>query len=95
MASFGASLSNAREIHSRGAINSKNMRDSLARWFWELTTSRRAEFTKNESYIQLVKALARRFPARGLGSAKRPVHYSEEELYEEVRKVLDPIAAEP
>ena len=95
MASFGASLTNAREIHSRGAINSKNMRDSLARWFSELTPARRAEFKNTGNFIQLVKALARRFPARGQGSAKRPVHYSEEELYEEVRKVLDPMAAEP
>lgn len=91
MASFGASLTNAREIHSRGAINSKNMRDSLARWFSELTPDRRAEFTNKGNFVHLVKALARRFPARGQGSAKRPVHYSEEELYEEVRKVLDPM----
>ena len=35
MASFGASLTNAREIHRRGAISSRNLREALARWFSE------------------------------------------------------------
>ena len=34
MASFCASLTNAIEIHHRGAIRSKNLRDALALWFW-------------------------------------------------------------
>ena len=94
MVSLGASLTNAREIHRRGAINSKNLRESLARWFSELCIERRLELTKNGNFVPLAKALARRFPARGPGSAKRPVHYSKTELDEEVSKVLDPIAAE-
>ena len=93
MASFGASLTNAREIHRRGAINSKKVRDALAHWFEELSPSRQAKLTKNDCFVPLAKALARRFPARGPGSAKRPVHYLEDELYEEVCKVLDPVAA--
>ena len=92
-ASFGASLTNAREIHRRGAINSKNLRDALARWFSGLSPERRAGLMKNTNFVQLAKALAKRFPTRGPGSAKRPVHYSEDELYEEVRKVLGPISA--
>ena len=93
-ASFGASLTNAREIHRRGAISSRNLRDALARWFSELSREHRADLTKNTNFVQLAKALAERFPARGPGSAKRPVHYAEDELYEEVRRVLDPIAAQ-
>ncbi len=93
MASFGASLTNAREIHRRGAINSKNLREVLARWFSELCPERRSDLTKNANFVRLAKALAKRFPARGPGSAKRPMHYSGEELFKEVRKVLDPIAA--
>ena len=94
MSSFGASLTNAREIHRRGAINSKNLRDALALWFGELCPERRSKLTKNGNFVPLAKALAKRFPARGPGSAKRPVHYPGDELCEEVRKVLDPIAAE-
>ena len=92
-ASFGASLTNAREIHRRGAINSKNLRDALARWFSELCLERRSDLTKNANFVRLAKALAERFPARGPGSAKRPVHYSDDELYQELHRVLDPIAA--
>lgn len=94
MMSFGASITNSREIHRRGAINSKNLRDALARWFGELTPPRRRELTQYGNFVRLAKALAARFPARGPGSAKRPVHFSDADLYEEVRKVLDPLAAE-
>ena len=92
MVSFGASLTNAREIHRRGAINSRSLRDALALWFGELCSASRSELTKSGNFVQLARALAIRFPARGPGSAKRPVHYPVDELYEEVRKVLDPIA---
>ena len=93
-ASFGASLANAREIHSRAALKSKKMRDALAHWFAELTPTPRSELVKTANFRLLAKALARRFPARGPGSAKRPAHYSENDLYEEVCKVLNPVAAE-
>lgn len=93
MTSFGASLTNATEIHRRGAIRSRNLRDALALWFGEQCPTRREELTKTGNFEQLAKALVKRFPARGPGSAKRPVHYSVEELCEEVRKVLDPIAS--
>ena len=94
MASFGASLTNAREIHRRGAINSKNLRDALAHWLGELSLTRRAKLTNTGNFVPLAKALAKRFPARGPGSAKRPVHYSDDDLHKEVQKVLDPIAAD-
>ena len=94
MAAFGASLANAQEIHRRGAINSQGLRDALARWFVELPDVHRAAFIKRDTFRLLAKALAKRFPARGPGSAKRPVHYTGEALYGEVRKVLDPVAAE-
>ena len=92
--SFGASLNNAREIHKRGALNSKKMREALARWFAALPPMSRSELAKTANFKLLAKALARRFPARGPGSAKRPVHYSENDLYEEICKVLNPVAAE-
>ena len=93
MASFCASLTNATEIHRRGAIRSRNLRDALALWFGKLCPASRGKLTKTGNFEQLAKTLAKRFPARGPGSAKRPVHYSQDELYEEVRKVLDPLAA--
>ena len=91
---FGANRTNARELFRRGAINSKNLRDTLARWFAELEPAQRTELTKPKNFVLLAKALAIRFPGRGPGSAKRPVHYADEELYAAVRTVLDPIAVE-
>lgn len=94
MMAFGGSRTNAREIYRRGAIRTKNVRDVLARWFGELEPSQRLTLTKPGNFLSLARALATRFPGRGPGSAKRPVHYSDEELYAEVCKVLNPIADE-
>ncbi len=94
MMAFGGSRTNAREIYRRGAIRTKNLRDVLARWFRELEPPQRSHLAKPGNFLPLARALAIRFPGRGPGSAKRPVHYSDEELYEEIRKVLDPVAAE-
>ena len=92
MMTFGAKFFNARRLHGREAISSCNLRDALARWLEAFDNSRRAELVRRENFEMLAKALAARFPARGPGSAKRPVHYSDEELYAEIRKVLDPLA---
>ncbi|MCY4583347.1 MAG: hypothetical protein OXE50_11210 [Chloroflexi bacterium] len=94
MMAFGGSRTNAREVYRRGAIRTKNLRDVLACWFEELEPSRRSILTRPGNFLPLARALATRFPGRGPGSAKRPVHYSNEELYAEVCKVLDPIANE-
>ncbi|MYA51709.1 MAG: hypothetical protein F4045_11495 [Chloroflexi bacterium] len=94
MMAFGGSRTNAREIYRRGAIRTKNVRDVLARWFEELEPSQRLTLTKPGNFLPLARALATRFPGRGPGSAKRPVHYSDEDLYAEICKVLDPIADE-
>ena len=93
MAAFGAKLANAHILHYRSAINAKKLRNALAQWFEGLHPARRTALTEKKNFVLLAKALAERFPARGPGSAKRPVHYSEEELYEEMRKTLDPVAA--
>lgn len=94
MTTFGTNLKNVQQFHRRAALSSKKMRESLERWSADLSPKRRLELMKAQNFEHLAKALARRFPARGPGSAKRPVHYSEDELFEEVRKVLDPVAAD-
>lgn len=91
---FGARFHNARRLHGRGAINPKQLRDALARWFETLPPSLRAILTRRENFETLAKALAARFPARGPGSAKRPIHYSDADLYEEICRVLGPLAEE-
>ena len=87
---FGSRLFNAKELHNREAINSKQLRDALARWLSGLNETRRAQLTSSKTFSAIAKALAARWPSRGPGSAKRPVHYSEEDLYHELCEVLDP-----
>ena len=94
MIAFGASRANAIDVHRRGSIRSRIFRDALARWFAGLAPPLRSQLGRRTNFTPLAKALAGRFPARGPGSAKRPEHYSEEDLYEEVRKVLDPLVVE-
>ncbi len=94
MWTFGAKFHNARRLHGRGAINPKQLRDALARWFENSPPSLRVILTRRRNFEALARALAARFPARGPGSAKRPVHYSDKELYGEVCRVLDPLAKE-
>ena len=89
---FGSRLFNAKELHSRAAINSKQLRDALARWFDGASESRRRQLTTSKTFSHIAKALAARWPSRGPGSAKRPVHYSKNDLYAELCKVLDPLA---
>lgn len=94
IATFGASITNAKETHRRKAISSKNLRDNLGRWFETLGTAQRSKLMQSKNFIPLAKALAARFPARGPGSAKRPVHYPDDELYKEISMVLEPLANE-
>ena len=90
-ATFGSKLFNAKELHSRAAVNSKELRDALARWFDSLCESRRAQLTASKIFSAITKTLAARWPSRGPGSAKRPIHYTEEKLYNELCRVLGPL----
>ena len=89
---FGNGLHNAKQIWSREALRSRNFRDALAAYFSELGEKEREQLYVIPQYAQLAKALRSRWPSRGKGSAKRPVHYSPDALLEETRKVLDPLA---
>lgn len=82
------SLTNAREMFRRKALSSLKMRRALFRWIFEvrgidpsLTTS---------EFEDITKKLCKRWPGKGPGSAKQPVHYEcEEDLYRDVVAVLD------
>ena len=89
---FGQGLHNAKQIWSREALRSRNFRDVLAAYFSELGERERDHLYLIPQYAQLAKALRSRWPSRGRGSAKRPVHYGSDDLLDETRKVLDPLA---
>ena len=89
---FGANLKNQDTLHARSALRSLKLRDALRRWFNTIETERRTALWAAGAYLQLTRALASRWPGSGPGSAKRPIHYDQKELYDELKRVLDPVA---
>ena len=89
---FGSSLSNANELHRRGPSSHIKMRRALHGWLLTYDEQSRAALTRTKHFETMCKALAKRWPGRGPGSAKQPVHYPQDELDEEVRRVLEPVA---
>ena len=92
MITFGSSLSNANELHRRGPSSHISMRRALHGWLQTYDEQDRAILTRSKNFETMAKALAKRWPGRGPGSAKQPVHYPQDELDKEVRRVLEPVA---
>ena len=91
---FGSGLHNAKNIWSGEALRSMKLRSALANYFTGFDQSQREILYTIPKYTTMAKALRKRWPSRGRGSAKRPVHYGQEELLEEMRKVMNPVVAE-
>ena len=89
---FGSSLSNANELHRRGPSSHINMRRALHGWLLDFDERSRVVLSRSKNFETIAKALAKRCPGRGPGSAKQPVHYPQNELDEEVRRVLESVA---
>lgn len=88
LATFNGSLALARQLYSRESLRSAKLRGALRRWFQKLEPPQRSHLFRREEFIAIVKALQRRWPSRGPGSAKRPVHFSDRDLDHEVHRVL-------
>ncbi len=88
MAAFGGSLSNVRQIQRRESLRTTKLRSALGRWFLRLSSGQRSQLIKDREFAKIAKALQRRWPSRGPGSAKRPVHFSESDLDREISRVL-------
>ena len=89
---FSWEFSNARKLYFRPTLRSKELRNALLYWLRRQTPEIR-EFTKitktDVGFIFFVKALQKRFPAKGPGSALLPQHYPEDELLAIVCETLD------
>ena len=87
---FGEGLHNAKQIWSREALRNRKFREALAIYFSERDQTQLDILYRIPQYAILAKTLQQRWPSRGRGSAKRPIHFQESELLKEIRKVLDP-----
>jgi hypothetical protein len=91
---FGGSVRNVWQMLERPTLRPLPVRRALHGWMKSLPKDTAAKLVRPKSFAEMMKALRGRWPDRGPGSAKRPAHYSEEELRLEVEKVLSPFKAQ-
>ena len=91
---FGSSIHNAKQIWSGEALRSPKLRQALTDYFAKFNNEQRQHICQNYRYAVLAKALRHRWPSRGRGSAKRPVHYEQHQLVNEISDLLDPLTAQ-
>ena len=89
-AAFGEGLHNAKQIWSGEALRCRNFREALAAYFSEQGQEELDALYRIPQYAILAKVLRQRWPSRGKGSAKRPIHYDDSELLKEIQRVLNP-----
>jgi len=90
---FGWKFTNAREVYVRPSLRSVELRRATLYWLRRQTPEIRDALVKSArgkvGFELIPKALQKRFPAKGPGSALLPQHYSEYELRAIVCETLD------
>ncbi len=89
---FGHRIHNAKQIWSGEALRHLVFKNALTSYFMDFNEEQRELIYPNAQYSALATVLRRRWPSRGKGSAKRPIHYSSSDLLAELHRLLDPIA---
>lgn len=88
---FMGRSSNPERAFLRQSMRSLKMREALQRWMLRQDDNVLAWLSKTSNYVSIYKAVVKRWPDRGPGSAKRPEHYSQQRLDRELAKTLEPI----
>jgi hypothetical protein len=87
---FGGSIRNVWQMLERPTLQPIVVRKALLAWMHGLPEIERERLYERESFAEMMKTLRNRWPDRGAGSAKRPVHYPEQALEREVESLLAP-----
>ena len=90
---FGGSIRNVWQMLERPALRPVALRRALKKWLGSQPQSVREKLYEPAVYAEMMKELRRRWPDRGPGSAKRPVHYEDGALSTELEKLLTPFAS--
>lgn len=90
---FGGSIRNVWQMLERPALRPISLRRALKKWLGSQPESVRQKLFEPAVYAEMMKELRRRWPDRGPGSAKRPVHYEDGALSTELEKLLTPLAS--
>lgn len=91
MAVFMGRTVNLHDAFYRQSMRSLKIRQALQRWLSNQDDETLAWLSQKTNFRNIYKAVAKRWPARGPGSAKRPEHYTQERLDRELAKTLEPI----
>lgn len=87
---FGGSIRNVWQMLERPALQPIGVRRALRSWLDSQPECIKEKLLKQQMFAEMMKQLRKRWPGRGRGSAKRPVHYGEEAIKAEVSKLLVP-----
>ena len=90
LATFGGHVRNVWQMLERPSLRPMVLRQAFLRWLYSLSDSMRERCVEPKIFPELMKVLRKRWPDRGPGSAKRPVHYEEETLAVEIGMLLNP-----
>lgn len=91
---FGGSVRNVWQMLERPTLRPLVVRGALKAWLQSLPTATRENAVQPTMFPGLMKALRSRWPDRGPGSAKRPVHFDADTLAKEVSRILQPLTEE-
>lgn len=90
IATFGGSVRNVWQMLERPALRPISLRQILRTWLSSRPKYAREQLFQQKMFAEMMKTLRTRWPDRGPGSAKKPVHYEDEELRDEVYGLLAP-----
>lgn len=81
---FGGLVTNVWNMYDRTPLRPLVLRQALRRWLTQLPSGCAERITETKPFLELLKQLSQRWPARGLRSAIQPVHYGVEDLLAEI-----------
>ncbi len=92
---FGGSIRNVWQMLERPTLaRAPAMRAVLLSWLRSLPPDQRKRCYETREFAEIMKTLRGRWPDRGPGAAKKPVHYTQDQLEKEVTAILAPYAVE-
>lgn len=92
IATFGGSIRNVWQMFERPALRPISLRHIMKEWFTSRPKDLQERLFQQSIFAEIMKTLRKRWPDRGPGSAKKPVHYADDKLRAEVYKLLSPFA---
>lgn len=86
---FGGSIRNVWQMFDRPTLHPVDVRRGLLSWLERQSPTSKEQLTTTTSFPELMKVLVKRWPAKGPGSAWKPIHMSQGEIELQMNTLLD------